>query len=190
MKRIAKTLVALIMALGMAGTAWSAGTTVELRSQDVSVEEALVSETGPHFVMNINVPEGLSSARLVGAILEFVVDAGTRVDTTWVQDADTLRAVVHSTPVPMVEVYALTSSSGSALDRENWNEAMSFPVPVGAGSDKMVRIDITRLAKYLIENPEENRGIVVGSLTGDRFGIFALQEHFGPGVVARIRYVY
>ncbi len=174
----------------VAGAAWSGGTTVELRSQDVSVREAVVAETGPHFVMDINIPEGLPSDRLLGAILEFVVDADTRVDTTWVEEADTLKAFVHSTPVPMVEVYALTSSSGSELDRRNWNEAMSFPVPVGVGSDKMVRIDITRLVKHLIVNPEENHGIVVGSLTGDRFGIFSLQEHFGAGVVARVRYVY
>ena len=177
-----------IAVCSVAEAAWS-GTTVELRSQDVSVQEAVASEAGPHFVMDINVPDGVSAERLVGAILEFVVDADTRVDTTWVEDADTLRAVVHSTPVPMVEVYALTSSR-SALDRENWNEAMSFPVPVGVGSDKMVRIDITRLVKYLIEHPSENHGIVVGSLTGERFGIFALQEYFGAGVVARIRYVY
>lgn len=178
-----------IAVCSVAGVAWS-GKTVELRSRDVSVREAVASEVGPYFVMDIDVPEGLSGERLAGAILEFMVDADTRVDTTWVEDADTLRAVVHSTPVPMVEVYALASSSGSAQDRENWNEAMSFPVPVGVGSDKMVRIDITRLVKHLIENPSENHGIVVGSLTGERFGLFTLQEHFGAGVVARIRYVY
>lgn len=144
----------------VAGAAWGGGTTVELRSQDVSVREAVVAETGPHFVMDINIPEGLPSDRLLGAILEFVVDADTRVDTTWVEEADTLKAFVHSTPVPMVEVYALTSSSGSELDRRNWNEAMSFPVPVGVGSDKMVRIDITRLVKRESRGePRHRRGL-------------------------------
>lgn len=189
MKQFLALLVIAMMSLGFFDTA-SGGRTVELRAQDVSVREADREDVGPHFVLDIDIPGGVTGEVLLGAILEFVVNADTRVDTTWIEEADTLKAFVHSTPVPLVEVYALTSRGGSALNTENWNQAMSFPVPVGVGSEKIVRINITRLVKYLIENPEANHGLVVGSLTGDRFGLFTLQEHFGDGVKARIRYVY
>jgi hypothetical protein len=53
-----------------------------------------------------------------------------------------------------------------------------------------VRVNITVLVKYWTDNPSANHGIVVGSLTGDRFGVFSLHQRYGDGVLARVRYMY
>ncbi|HEU4364292.1 MAG TPA: hypothetical protein VFT13_02385, partial [Candidatus Krumholzibacteria bacterium] len=143
-----------------------------------------------YFLMSVDVPDGVASTTLLGAILEFALDVDVRADTVAVVDQDTSYAVIHWSPVPLVEVCALNSATGSALDSLRWNRDMSFPVPVALGTDKVVRIDITRLVNHLINNPEENHGLVIGSLSGRRNGVFSLRQRFGPGVLARIRYVY
>ena len=98
--------------------------------------------------------------------------------------------VVKRNPVPLLEVFALSSPDRGVLDSEQWNKGMSFPVPLSTGTNKIVRIDITRLVKYYVENPGENHGLIIGSLSGERRGLFSLQETFDSGVLGRIRYIY
>lgn len=68
-------------------------------------------------------------------------------------------------------------------------EATRIPMsrPVAAGGDRLVKIDITEFVRLIIADPSKNHGLVLGPLTNDKRGIFAVkQDSFGPNIPARI----
>lgn len=172
------------------GSAMAGRTTVALRSSDLAVRESAEESYGDYFLIDVDVPTGIASESLLGAILEFYLDVDIRIDTVLVEEPDTTYTVVQRNPVPLIDVFALTSAPGQTLDPQQWDPQMAFPTPISTGTNKVVRIDITRVVNYYLEHPQQNHGLVVGSLTGRRAGRFSLRETFGTGVLARIRYVF
>jgi hypothetical protein len=59
------------------------------------------------------------------------------------------------------------------------------------GADRVVRIDITELVQNILARPSDNHGIVIGSLTADRRGLFTLKSGaMGPGLTGSVTILY
>jgi hypothetical protein len=129
---------------------------------------------GAYYTVDASLPSGVTRVR--EAWLEVHVDASV----------DTLEG--FSDPAPLFEVFMLNASTAGGVSRETFvatRHSMSRPVAVG--SDRLVRIDVTEYAQTILADPSRNHGLVMGSVTGDRRGMFTIRSGtFGAGKPARI----
>jgi hypothetical protein len=92
-------------------------------------------------------------------------------------------------PAPVLDVYALKEALAGDPETANF-EATRLPMsrPVAAGDDRLIKIDITEFVQEILVDPSKNHGIVLGPLTADKRGVFAVkQDGFGAGVAAQLR---
>lgn len=94
-------------------------------------------------------------------------------------------------PVPILDVYALKQPLSGDPDSSEFESTMvPMSRPTAAGTNRLIRIDITEYFQRILAEPSTNYGIVLGPLMSDKRGIFDLKEDaFGPGVAARIQLV-
>ncbi|MFQ5479487.1 MAG: hypothetical protein ACE5EO_12610 [Candidatus Krumholzibacteriia bacterium] len=173
-------IVTLAIALTMApGLRAGAGKYVmHLTTGDLSKQKAAGESLGDFYILQFEMPSTVRSIRR--AYLELFVDASSR----------TIGGYTNDTPV--IEVYALKGPFSGTLD-PNQFEAQAVPVlgNVVAGGNKRVVLDITEIAASFLENPAKNHGLVIGSLTEDREGIFSIRnDAFNGQGVARITFLY
>jgi hypothetical protein len=89
---------------------------------------------------------------------------------------------------PLFEVYALKSAFSGEVDPDQFQE-QDLPTtrPVVVGSGRRVVIDITEAVGCYVADPAGNHGLIVGSLTGARDGLFTIRSgDFGPSTLGRI----
>lgn len=174
--RIAILLSAFCLALGAVAEPIAASQIeVLLGSSKVTGRSPANEEYGDFYVLQFTPPEGLTSAEIEEAYLELFVDADSRID------AEVLPGPAR------IEVYLLSRSTTGdvALDDLAVQTRMARNVPIG--SDRFVRLNVTKAVRQVLEAPEENYGLVIGSLTGGRDGVFELKRgSFPDGTDARL----
>jgi len=152
--------------------------TIDVMRNDVEVHSPEDESLGNYYTFDLAIPARLPAETFMHAYLELYVDAATSVDA------------VAAGGIATLEVYPLRSSLSSELRTSDLRSA-SMKRTVRLGGSQHVRVDISEHVGYLLEHPSENFGLAVGSLTGQRLGIFTLKQGvIAPGVVARVTIVY
>ncbi len=90
-----------------------------------------------------------------------------------------------------LDVYALKEFvSGDPEPSDFAPTSIPMSRPVGAGTNRLVRVDITEFVRVILDDPSKNHGLVLGPLTTDKRGIFDVKnDAFGPGISAQIHLV-
>lgn len=142
--------------------------TIDLMRADVQAHAPSDETLGNYYTFDVPLPERRSRERFMSATLELYVDAASAVDE------------VARGGVLTLEVFAMKSAQTAEV---TMSDLQPGPVTrtVQTGQSKRVRLDISELVGYLLEHPDENHGLVVGSLTGQRVADFTLRH----GVIAR-----
>lgn len=148
---------------------------VPLGQQHLGTHSPADTMLGSYYTFSIPIPAAITGKELFGAYLEFYVDA------TALEVGDV------ANDSPRLEVYALAGSLGESLDAEDLATAALHPGNVMVGSNRRVMRDVTDIVRGYLETPQSNHGLVLGSLTGSRDGLFTLKpDVLGKGVVARL----
>lgn len=131
---------------------------------------------GSYYVLQFVPPSGVTAQTLRHAFLEFFLDAAAReVDG-------------YTDKSPVLEVYALKSTFTGQLDPSQFM-AQTLPAVrnVAVGNERRVVVDITEIVRVYLKDPNKNHGLIVGSLTGMRPGVFSIRtDKIGGSAVARI----
>jgi hypothetical protein len=149
---------------------------VNLASDAIETFEPADSMLGNFYTLRIDVPEGMSDRKLMKAILELTVDVSTVNRTEYVNET------------PVFEVYILTSTLAGTRDPVKMEQSSPMRRVVRIGNDRTIRIDITGAVKSFLTNPDSNRGLIMGSLTNSRDGLFNIEHPSGNR--AKITYFY
>lgn len=151
---------------------------VSVGARDVATYNAAETGLGDYYVVRFEVPDRVKSSGLDHAYLELYLDVGAREIDGYVEDT------------PLLEVYALKTDFGGTLTPEQF-EAQSVPTVrnILLGENRRVVIDITEIVRAYIADPDKNHGLIVGSLTGARVGLFSITpDEFPDGALARITF--
>ena len=139
---------------------------VSIPASALSTQTAATAGLGNYYVLDLPVPPGLSAGDVDHAFLEFVVDVAARNVAGYEDDA------------PVFEVYALSGSFAGPLSA---SEFVSTTIPmvrnVAVGENRRVVIDVTEAVKLYLATPSANHGLVLGSLTGRRDGLFTIRSN-------------
>lgn len=143
-------------------------------SEGVTISERTAGDETKFYVVSISLPAG--SASVSHARLEFRADVS----------ATNLNGFVD--PAPILDIYVLNQSLTGDPDASKF-AATRIPMsrPVAAGENRLIKIDVTEYVQMIVTDPSKNHGIVLGSLTGDKLGVFHVREDgFGDGVEAQL----
>ena len=178
--RHAKTIgIATLFALFVLGTALGAEETILIRASNVTMYTPSDTTLGDFYVLQYSLPQNIATSELRMAILEMYIDI----------DARELNG--YRNPSPLLEVYALTEALDGNLDSTKLRRPSPTVRNVRVGEKRLVRLDITEIMNYHINEPSMNHGLVVGSLTGGRNGLFTLIiNELGDTIGARVTVVY
>ena len=147
---------------------------VLIRTQDVAVHSAADTTQAPYYTVSYVLPAGLDPTRVQRAILELVVDVHAKPRGEYVNEA------------PVLEVYALTQAFAGTVDIEALDRSTRAVRPVAVGQSRRVKIDVTRIVRAHAGG-ESNYGLVLGSVTGMREGVFTIRTNTFPnGGMARV----
>jgi hypothetical protein len=149
---------------------------VELGSNDVKAVTPLNSELGKFYTVVLEIPAVLNNKELLKAFLEITVDVSARNTGDYVDDT------------PVLEVYRLTEDFDGVLDTNKIERSSPMRRNIRTGTDRKIRIDVTEAVKAFIANPSLNHGLILGSFTGSRDGLFDIKS--SGGTVAKIKYFY
>lgn len=165
------TIILLLFALPL----YAMSINVDLKNPQVRVLSPELSEDA--YILNIVVPDDVIGKRLDAVLLEFYVDVSLKEDVIYSQS-------------PVIEIYPLeTEYDGVSIPR--FIEAPSMVRNVRVGDGKMVIVNITDIIKHWISNPGSNKGIIIGSLTKSKKGIFNLRtDRYGNEIIAKVRYCF
>jgi hypothetical protein len=140
-----------------------------------TLAEHIASDGTRYYTAEISIPENLSTVSL--AWLELRANVSAKDVSGFVDTA------------PVLDVYALKQTLTGDPEPSKF-EVTRLPMsrPVAAGTDRLIKIDITEFVQMILANPSKNYGLVLGPLTSDKRGIFAVkQDGFGAGVAAQVR---
>lgn len=145
-----------------------------------------------HYVLTLPSLTELSGKNIFAAFLEFYADVSARPETLQVVGADsTLDTYTYQDEEPVLEIYALAGDYQGAIDLE---EVRQYPVSlegVRPGSGRRIRVDIAPILALFAATPTRNHGLVLGSLSGRRTGIFEIDANGkGSGIVATLTVHY
>lgn len=150
-----------VVTLVLGGTALAAVQTVSVPAG--AITERTTADGSTYYQIALDLPPTVQSVRHAWLHLRLDVSS-TSVDGF--QD-----------PAPMLEVYGLKGE----LSRDPSPEALEktrLPMsrPVAAGTNRLVKIDITEIVRAIVADPSTDYGVVVGSVTTASNGVFALQS--------------
>jgi hypothetical protein len=168
--------IGLAVALGVSSAAAQKIVT-NLGANDLTTVTPEDPSLGDFYVLDVDVPQGLTVSNLHLAVLEL------RLDVASTDQAE-------STPV--LEVYALNSAFTGTLNPEQF-APLTTPLHhnVAVGANRKMMLDITEIVKSYLETPSQNHGLVIGSLTGDRNGLFSIKSNaLAPRIVARVVFLH
>ena len=150
--------------------------TVKLTTAELSTVSPQDTTLGNYYMAEVNVPEIPKGAELFGAFLELIVDVSSRDVNGFTNDT------------PIFEVYALDAEPGSELDPSKFRTPSSMRRNIRVGEGRRVRIDIIDVVKEFMEDSSCNHGLVLGSLSNTRDGLFTIKS--SEGTVGTITYYY
>jgi hypothetical protein len=120
---------------------------------------------GSYYVLEIQPPQELTAANVELAILEFYVDAASMEKDGYQEDT------------PVIELYALKNEFTGSVDP---NQFVLDPRPVthnvAVGINRRMMIDVTEIVRSYLKDPTTNHGLIIGSLTGEREGLFSIKS--------------
>ena len=122
----------------------------------------------------------MSAPKSFHAFLELAVDVDVREVSGYWDDS------------PLIEVFALTGTLSGEPDPSRFAE-VNAPMArnVAVGENRRVVIDITEAVSEYLADPGSNHGLILGSLTRRRDGLFTVRTgSLGAGVVARVTYFW
>lgn len=152
--------------------------TVDVTRNDVRVHTPEDGTLGAYYTFGLAIPARLPAETFMQAYLELFVDATTTVDA------------LAAGGIATLEVYPLRSVLSGDLQESDLRSA-SMKRTVRLGQEQRVKVDISEHVRYLLGHPSDNFGLAVGSLSGQRLGVFTLKHGvLGPGVVARVTIVF
>jgi hypothetical protein len=150
--------------------------TILIRASDVTVRTDPDTTIGRHYTVAYSLPRDLTSADLDRAILEVSVDVSAK------------RRGDYFNPAPVLEVYALEQAYGERFDPAILRADGRAVRPVAVGAGRRVVFDVTGILRSHLDGAMENRGLIVGSLTGMREGDFVfVSGRFPEGAVGLLR---
>jgi hypothetical protein len=148
---------------------------VALGSQHLDVHSPGEQALGDYYTLSLPIPAAVEGAELFGAYLEFYVDV----------DAREVGEVTSNSPT--LDVYALTGEVAQGFDEEDLGTPAMAPGNVMVGSNRRVLRDVTTIVRSYLDESASNHGLILGSLTGERDGLFTLKTGvLSEGVVARL----
>ncbi len=175
LSRISVTVCALLLLTGAARTD-SRRQIVLIRSSDVTLHAEPDSLIGQYYTVSYALPDSLTSADLGQAILELFVDVRAKPRDGFLNEA------------PMLEVYALNQPPTGRFNPESLSPEGRALRAVAVGSGRRVVLDVTRLVRSHLDGAIENNGLIIGSLTGMREGVFTFVSGRLPeGAVGQLR---
>ncbi len=149
----------------------------DLGSGNVATRTPTAPGLGKFYVVQLSLPAGIEAEDVEEVYLEFYVDAASNLDA------------VYSSGQALLEVYALSGSVGTDITPAKLVSETRMVRNIRLGEDRMVRLNIGGAVRHLLNNRESNYGLVVGSLTGGRHGLFDLKRgKLAAGVDARVTY--
>jgi hypothetical protein len=151
---------------------------VYIGAGDVATYEAAEPGFGDYYVIHFEVPDQVQSGGLDHAYLDLYFDVAAREIDGYLEET------------PLIEVYALKSAFGGRLAPTQFDD-QSVPTVrnVRLGENRRVVIDITEIVRSYAQDSDANHGLIIGSLTGARAGIFSMRtDGFPEGAVARITF--
>ena len=152
---------------------------VLLTSNEVTAHDAADPILGDSYTAEIQIPAVINGKELYAAFIEFYVDVSS-VEVNGV-----------SSRTPLIEVYALKSAFAGVVDPTQLETSSGMLINVVTGENKRAVLDITEIIKSYLESPTSNHGIIMGSLTGLRDGVFSIKSNqIAANTVARITYHY
>jgi hypothetical protein len=176
LKYIIPVVILAAVAILCAGPAQAGRSVVNLKSNEFTTVIPKDVKLGKIYTVAIDVPNAVKNTELLKAFLEIKADVSSVSVGDYVNDT------------PVVEVYSLTDDFDGVFNSEILRIQSPVRRNVRVGQDRTIRIDITSIAKEFIADPSTNHGLIVGSLTGSRDGVFNVKS--SSGIYARITYYY
>lgn len=163
----------------MAHNGFAAKYELSVASDDLTVYSSSDTTFGNYYTLQFQIPEIVKEHKFYGAILEFYVDvASLEGDSVAMQ-------------MPLLEVYALRGSFSGVVDSLHFVLPSATVRRVELGENRRVAFDISEIVERYLGNPNDNHGLIIGSLKNERNGIFAIkQDAMGRDVVAKIEFHY
>jgi hypothetical protein len=175
--RCVKIIMLTALFLALAGGVEAAKYQVNLGSDRVQKITPEEEGLGPYYVVTFEVPREAQGREIFRATLEVEMDVSARELTEG-----------YTNESPVVEVFVITETFGEAFDPEEAERLEEVERNMAVGTGRRVRLDITRFVQDLVNNKRVNHGLVIGSLTGPRDGVFEVKEK--DGVRARLTVSY
>jgi hypothetical protein len=149
---------------------------VEIGSDVLTSITPVDESLGNYYVLQLDIPNVLTGKEFLGAFLEFTADVSARSINEYTNDT------------PVLEVYALSENYNNELDPSKFETPSPMKRNIPIGNNRNVKIDIKEVVKELMSNPNNNHGLVLGSLTNTRDGLFTIKS--SNGRLAIITYYY
>lgn len=174
MRALILGLVAAMLTSGSIRPVRAQTTQVDIASSNLTTHTSADTSEGRYYTLAIALPSSIERVR--HAWLELRLDVSV-ADTQGFRD-----------PVPVFQVFMLKQSLSGEPSEASF-ETMRMPMsrPVAAGTNRLVKIDITEYLGAILAHPSANHGLVLGSATGSRVADFAIRtDSFGLGIPARL----
>ncbi|MBI4721092.1 MAG: hypothetical protein HY770_07740 [Chitinivibrionia bacterium] len=176
---VVSIVVAFCLTCACLSSADAAKLSIPLAAASISTHASSIEALGDYYTISINIPEQIKGKELYGAYLELYVDVNALEYQGQVNNA------------PSLDVYALKAAFSGSEDANQFGQSSFGPRNVVLGENKRVLIDITNIIRAYLQNPGLNHGLILGSLTGMRDGLFTIRKDVvSKGAFGQINYFY
>lgn len=166
--------------------------TIPIAFSDFTTYTPSDNEFGNYYKLRLDTPSGIVAEDLDMAVLEFVVDVGSKLRGDWeILDADSNVTIGFIDNTPSIEIYGLKTECSGEVDIRDLEISSRVVRPLSIGPYQRVVVDVTAIIKSYVRTPTKNHGLIIGSLTGMRNGDFVIKNNaFGNGNAAEVRLYY
>ena len=146
---------------------------IEVPNANLLAHERADSTVG-YYSLAVPVPQGVEG--VIQAWLEITLDVSH----------DSMDGFID--PVPILEVFMLAGPvSGGVSESSVASTRLPMSRPVAIGENRLVRVDVTEFIQRVLRRPQDNYGLVFGTILGSRERHFLPRlDSFGAGTVARL----
>lgn len=154
-------------------SAYAGITTIEVPNSSLLTHQTADS-TVAYYSLAVPIPQGFEG--VVQAWLEIKLDVSH----------DSMDGFID--PAPILEVFMLAGPvSGQVSESSLASTRLPMSRPVSIGENRLVRVDVTEFIQRVLRHPQDNYGLVFGTVLGSRERHFLPRlDSFGAGTVARL----